>query len=371
MRKACGRIAWPRRPVFKTVPHPAPTASARRLELIREPGFGRVFTDHMVTIRYSEAMGWHDAVVGRRGPIMLDPAAAVLHYAQEIFEGLKAYRTDDGRVLLFQPQANARRFQRSAARLAMPSLPEALFVEALEQLVRADAAWIPQGDGSLYLRPFMIATEAFLGVKPSSEYLFAIIASPVGSYFKTAAEPLSVWVSEDLSRAGPGGAGAAKCGGNYAASLLAQAEAARRGCEQVVFLDAVERRWVEELGGMNVFFVFDDGSLRTPPLGGTILDGITRSAVITLARGRGLEVREAGYCLADWRDDARTGRLREAFACGTAAVVAAIGQVKTAEGDFAIGDGGEGALTAQLRAQLVDIQRGRSADSHGWTHLVA
>jgi branched-chain amino acid aminotransferase len=358
-------------PPFEIHPHPAPIAHDRRAELLEDPGFGRVFTDHMVTIRYSDARGWYDAEVRPREPIALDPASAVLHYAQEIFEGLKAYRGDDGCALLFQPEANARRFQRSAERLAIPLLPEALFIAALEQLVRVDAAWIPEGDGSLYLRPFMIATEAFLGVKPSSEHLFIVIASPVGSYFRNQTGALSVWVSEDYSRAAPGGTGAAKCGGNYAASLLAQAEATGHGCDQVVFLDAIERRWVEELGGMNVFFVFDDGSIQTPPLSGTILAGITRAAVITLARARGLDVREEAYSFQQWRDDAGTGRLREVFACGTAAVVAAIGCVKTREGDFTIGDGSEGKLTAELRVELSDIQRGRSDDRYGWVHPVS
>ncbi|HEY2751303.1 branched-chain amino acid aminotransferase [Phenylobacterium sp.] len=357
--------------LFKTHPHPTRIADDQRAELLLSPGFGRVFTDHMVTIRYSETKGWHEAEIGPRGPITLDPAAAVLHYAQEIFEGLKAYKADDGRILMFQPEANARRFQQSAERLAMPALPEALFVEALEQLVRVDAAWIPDGAGSLYLRPFMIATEVFLGVKPSAEYLFIVIASPVGSYFKNQTGSLSVWVSDDYSRAAPGGTGAAKCGGNYAASLLAQAEATAHECDQVVFLDAVERRWVEELGGMNIFFVFDDGSIRTPALGGTILHGITRSAVIALARARRLEVREEAYSIEQWREDAASGRLREVFACGTAAVIAAIGQVRSRQGDFTVGNGEEGELTGTLRAELTDIQRGRSEDTHGWTHPVS
>jgi branched-chain amino acid aminotransferase len=324
----------------------------------------------MVTMRWSAEPGWHDARLEPYGPLTLDPATQVFHYAQEIFEGLKAYRDDDGRALLFRPMENARRFRQSAERLAMPLLPESLFVEALERLVRIDAAWIPEGDGSLYLRPFMIATETFLGVKPSSTYLFSVIASPVGSYFRSARSALAVWVSQDYSRAGPGGTGAAKCGGNYAASLLAQAEAIAHGCDQVAFLDAAERRWVEELGGMNIFFVFNDGAIRTPAVGGTILRGITRSAILTLARARGLEVREEPYALEAWREDARSGRLREVFACGTAAVVAAIGQVRTPQGDFIVGDGQEGPLTGSLRAELTDIQRGRSGDPHGWTHPV-
>ena len=211
----------------------------------------------------------------------------MLHYAQEIFEGLKAYKRDDGGVNLFRPDANAKRFQNSAERMAMAPLPEPVFIEAVEQLVRIDRAWIPGGEGSLYLRPFMIASEVFLGVKPSAEYIFAVIASPVGSYFKGGPAPVSIWVSENYTRAAIGGTGAVKCGGNYAASLRAQAEAIDHGCDQVVFLDAVERRYVEELGGMNVFFVFDDGSLLTPPLG-TILPGITRDSIIALAKDSGM-----------------------------------------------------------------------------------
>ena len=249
-----------------------------------DPGFGRVFTDHMAIVRYNQAKGWHDARVESRANFPLDPATAVLHYAQEIFEGLKAYKRDDGGVNLFRPDANAKRFQNSADRMAMAPLPESVFIEAVEQLVRIDRAWIPGGEGSLYLRPFMIASEVFLGVKPSAEYIFAVIASPVGSYFKGGPAPVSIWVSENYTRAAIGGTGAVKCGGNYAASLRAQAEAIDHGCDQVVFLDAVERRYIEELGGMNVFFVFDDGSLLTPPLG-TILPGITRDSIIAAGEG--------------------------------------------------------------------------------------
>ena len=260
--------------------HANPVSPAKRAELLANPGFGRVFTDHMVTIRYSDARGWHDASVEARAPLTLDPAAAVLHYAQEIFEGLKAYRFGNGGASLFRPEANARRFHNSAARLAMAPLPESLFIEAVRQMVSIDRDWIPDAPGgSLYLRPFTIASETFLGVKPSSEYLFMVIASPVGSYFKGTADTVTVWLSEHYTRAAAGGTGEAKCGGNYAASLMAQAEATRQGCDQVVFLDAAERRWVEELGGMNVFFVFDDGSLSTPPLNGNILPGVTRDSL--------------------------------------------------------------------------------------------
>ena len=356
---------------FARVAHPSPTTSAQRAALMKNPGFGRVFSDHMVTIRYSAEKGWHDARVEPRAPVMLDPAAAVLHYAQEIFEGLKAYRTADGGAALFRPEENARRFRDSAARLAMPELPEAAFLAALDALILADRDWIPDGDGSLYLRPFMFATEAFLGVRPANEYLFMVIASSVGAYFKGGAEAITVWVSEDFTRAAVGGTGAAKCGGNYAASLIAQAEAIDHGCDQVVFLDAVERRWVEELGGMNIFFVFADGTLATPPLGGTILPGITRSSILRMAGDLGLTIREERYSLQQWRDDAATGKLVESFACGTAAVLAPIGTVKTADGDFAIGAGANTRpVTDRLLKALVGVQRGLEPDRYGWIREV-
>jgi branched-chain amino acid aminotransferase len=244
--------------------HPAPTPADVREAVLANPGFGTNFTDHMVTIEWTEGKGWHDAVIGPRGPIPLDPAASVLHYAQEIFEGLKAYKQADGSIALFRPEANAARFNQSAVRLAMPTIPEELFVEAVKQIVLADKDWIPGQDGaSLYLRPFMIATEAFLGVRPAKQYKFIVIASPAGNYFKSGSPAVSILVSQ-YTRAAPGGTGAAKCGGNYAASLVPQAEAMAQGHDQVVFLDAAERKWIEELGGMNLYFAFEDGSLITP-----------------------------------------------------------------------------------------------------------
>ncbi|MBX9814306.1 MAG: branched chain amino acid aminotransferase [Proteobacteria bacterium SG_bin5] len=359
-------------PGFTSVPHPAPTSPEARAALLENPGFGRVFTDHMVTIRYREGQGWHDAQLGPRAPLGFDPATAVLHYAQEIFEGLKAYRRADGGVALFRPEANARRLRASAERMAMVPLPEELFVEAVTLLARAERDWIPpQQDGALYLRPFIIASEVFLGVKPSTDYIFAVIASSVGAYFKGEAPAVSLWVSTDYTRAAPGGTGAAKCGGNYAASLIAQAEATRRGHDQVLFLDAVERRWIEELGGMNIFFVFDDGSLLTPPLSGTILAGITRDSLLTLARDRGLTVREERYAIDQARADAEGGRLVEAFACGTAAVVTAIGRMTLGEASFTIGTGAPGQVTQALRQALVDLQFGRAPDPYGWHVRIA
>ena len=355
---------------FQIQPNGAPVAADERTRLLEDPLFGRVFTDHMVTVTWTEGRGWHSAAVGPRKPFQLDPACAVLHYAQEIFEGMKAYRLNDGGVGLFRPEQNARRFNASAARMAMPTMPEQLFLGAVEALVKIDEAWIPTGEGSLYLRPFMFASETFLGVKPASEFIFCVIACPVGAYFKGGKKAVSLWVSDHLNRAGPGGTGAAKCGGNYAASLMAQAEAYENGCDQVVFLDAVEHRWVDELGGMNIFFLFDDGSIQTPPLDGTILHGVTRDSLIRLARDMGLTVREEDYSIEQWRADAESGRLTEAFACGTAAVVTPIGRVKGRDGEFRIGGQSTGPLTLRMRSALVDIQRGAAPDPYGWIELV-
>lgn len=357
-------------PSFTRLPHPAPVAVADRAALLADPGFGKIFSDHMVSIEWDEENGWHNATIGPRGPIALDPAASVLHYAQEIFEGLKAYRLADGSMAMFRPEANAARFNASARRLAMPELPEDLFVASVTELVRTDQEWFPTVEGgSLYLRPFMFASEAFLGVRPAKKYRYLVIASPAGNYFKSGAPAVSIWVS-DYTRAAPGGTGAAKCGGNYAASLVPTAEAFERGHDQVLFLDAAEHKWIEELGGMNLFFVFNDGSILTPPLTGTILPGITRQSLLQLAREEGLTVREERYSLDQWRDDAQSGKLVEAFACGTAAVVTPVGKVAGRDGEFVIGSGGPGQLTQKLRARLVAIQRGEAPDTHGWVHKI-
>jgi branched-chain amino acid aminotransferase len=354
---------------FAYEPHANPVSATARAAIIADPGFGRSFTDHMVTIRYTEGTGWHDAKLTARAPFSLDPATAVLHYAQEIFEGLKAYRLPDGAMATFRADANARRFEASARRLAMAPLPQPLFLESIRQLVRADAAWMPNiEEGSLYLRPFMFASSAFLGVRPSPEYIYCVIAAASGSYWKGAPAAIKVWVSDDYTRAGPGGTGAAKCGGNYAASLVAQAEAVEAGCDQVVFLD-VERRHIEELGGMNLFFAFSDGSLLTPPLG-TILPGITRDSLLTLARDAGVVVREEVYAIDQLRADAQSGHLREVFACGTAAVVTPIGEVRGRAGAVTIGAGGPGQLTSKLHQQLTGIQRGTAADPYGWVQRI-
>lgn len=347
-------------------PTDRPTPPERRATLMTDPGFGRVFTDHMVSARYSVDAGWHDLAIRAREAMVLDPASSVFHYAQEVFEGLKAYRLDDGGTGLFRPDANARRFARSAERLAMPPLPVDMFLDSIRAFVDLERDWIPSGGGSLYLRPFLVATESFLGVRPSQEYRYGVIACTVGDYFKGGKPGISLWATTEYTRAAPGGTGEAKCGGNYATSLLAQGQAVREGCDQALFLDACERRYVEELSGMNVMFVMADGSLVTPPLSGTILPGITRDSLLTLAREEDMTVREEPYAIDEWRADAASGRLAEAFACGTAAVVTPILSVRSPEGDWRVGDGTPGPVTTRLRDRLVELQRGRGPDPHGW-----
>ena len=333
-------------------------------------GFGRVFTDHMVTARWTPTGGWEPLQLGARRAIELDPAATVLHYGQSIFEGLKAYLQPDGSVAVFRPGTNAARFQRSARRLALPELPAADFVSSIDMLIEVDRAWVPSGgERSLYLRPFMFGSESVLGVRPSLEVRYILIASPVDSYFEGELHPVSIWLAEEYVRAAPGGTGAAKCAGNYAASLVAQQEAVAHGCDQVLFLDAIEHRWLEELGGMNVFLVARDGTLITPALSGTILEGVTRDTIITLARERGRAVEERRVSFDEWRSGIESGELVEAFACGTAAVITPIGTVRWNGGEFRMGGGDTiGTAVTELRDGLLDIQYGRAADTHGWMH---
>lgn len=355
--------------VFEVTPSASPYPEADRLKALEAPGFGTLFSDHMAVARWNPDAGWHASTIKARQPFALDPASAVLHYGQEIFEGMKAYRNTDGRPVLFRPEENAKRFNNSARRLAMPELPVSDFIAAVETLVATDAKWIPDGDGSLYIRPFMFATEVFLGVRPAKEYIFCVITSPVGPYFKGGERAVSIWVSEQYTRAAPGGTGDVKCGGNYASGLAAQAEATSNGCAQVIYLDASERHWIEELGGMNVFFVMEDGSLVTPALG-TILPGITRDAVIQLAAESGMTVHERPYSFEELKADTASGRLKEAFACGTAAVIAGIGTVKFGGGELQITGGQTGHTTRRLRERLVGIQRGQAPDPHGWVHEI-
>lgn len=354
------------------VERPAPTVDDDEREaVLRSPGFGTRFTDHMVTATWTPQDGWHDATLGPYAPLSLDPAAATLHYAQAIFEGLKAYRHDDGSVWAFRPDANATRFQASARRLALPELAVDDFIGALDALVTADRAWVPSAaETSLYLRPFMFASEAFLGVRPAQEVTFCLIASPAGPYFATGVSGVSIWLSTDYTRAAPGGTGAAKCAGNYAASLLAMQQAADHGCAQVAFLDAVERTWVEELGGMNLFFVHADSTLVTPELTGTILEGITRSSILTLAAEQGLAVQERKVSIDEWKDGAASGEITEVFACGTAAVVTPVSRLAWDGGEVTVGSGEPGPVTMRIRQALVDLQYGRVPDRHGWMHRI-
>ncbi|MFB6815515.1 branched-chain amino acid aminotransferase [Streptomyces sp. NPDC056347] len=356
-------------PTIELKPSSNPLSDAEREASMVNPGFGRRFTDHMVTIRWTEGRGWHDGRLVPYGPLSLDPATTVFHYAQEIFEGLKAYRRPDGSVATFRPEANARRFQASARRLAMPELPVETFIEACDVLVQQDKAWVPAhgGEESLYLRPFMIATEVGLGVKPANEYLFAVIASPAGAYFPGGVKPVSIWLSEDRVRAVPGGMGDAKTGGNYAASLLAQAEAAEKGCDQVAYLDAIEHKWVEELGGMNLYFVYGN-KIVTPALTGSLLAGVTRDSLLQVARDLGYESEEGRVSIDQWREDSANGSLTEVFACGTAAVITPVGTVKCASGEWVQSGGTPGEVTMKLRERLLDIQRGVVEDAHGWMH---
>ncbi len=346
---------------FAVTKNLAAKSPAERDAILADPAFGTKFTDHMVDICWSVGGGWHRPRVQPYGPLSLDPAAAVLHYGQEIFEGIKAYRHADGSVHTFRPRQNALRLQRSARRLALPELPVEYFVESLKALIAVDGAWVPSGeDQSLYFRPFMFAKEAFLGVRPANKVGYYVIASPVGAYFKGGAKPVSIWLSEDYARAGKGGTGAAKTGGNYASSLLPQAEAYEQGCDQVVFLDP--DRNVEELGGMNVVFVYRDGSIVTPQ-SDSILEGITRDSILQLAADRGHAVTQRAVSIDEWREGVASGDIVEVFACGTAAVVAPIGVLK---GHDFVDEQPLGPLALSLREELTDIQYGRRDDRHGW-----
>jgi branched-chain amino acid aminotransferase len=354
---------------FDIRPTDSPTPDAAREAALVAPRFGTVFSDHMARITWSADGGWRDRRVEKYGPLLLDPATSVLHYAQEIFEGLKAYRHADGSVWTFRPGANADRFARSAGRLALPVLPVEDFVGSIEALVRTDEAWVPGGEEtSLYLRPFMFASESFLGVRPALEVEYLVIASPVGPYFAGGVKPVSIWVAQDYHRASAGGTGAAKCGGNYAASLLPQQEAYDKGCEQVCFLDAETNTAVEELGGMNVFVVRADGSVETPELTGSILEGVTRSSILELLADSGHDVTERRISLADLLSDLADGSVTEVFACGTAAVVTPIGRLAGDGFDVTIGGGEAGDVTSAVRDELTDIQYGRTPDRHGWLH---
>lgn len=350
-------------------------SDARREEILSNPGFGKYFTDSMVTADWDVENGWHNAQLIPYGPLMLDPATNFMHYGQAIFEGLKAYRHEDGSIKTFRPFENARRFERSARRLAMAEVPEELFVASIEALVAHDQQWVPAGrERSLYLRPFLISTEVGLGVRPANAYKFVLIASPAGAYFAGGISPVSVWISDEYVRAAPGGTGEAKCAGNYAASLLAQAEASAHGCDQVVWLDAVDRQRIEEMGGMNLYFVYGTGDstrIMTPALTGSLLPGITRESLITVATDLGIRVDEGEITVDQLRAGCESGEITEVFACGTAAVITPVGTVKSrSNGSFNVAGGKSGETTLALRDALLDIQSGVVTDRHNWMHAL-
>ena len=349
-----------------------------RAQKMKGLSFGKIFSEHMVVIPYREGEGWGTAQLKPFCPLSLSPAANVLHYGQAIFEGLKAYRQPDGGVKTFRIRSNAKRFNESAARLAMPELPEDVFVQAAEQLIRVDHAWVPAGldperlhDQSYYFRPFMIGLGDFLGVKAAEEYLFLLIGGPAGSYFQGGIKPVTIWVEEEYVRASPGGTGRAKCAGNYAASLLPAKTAKQRGCDQVLYLDAVHRKYLEELGGMNVFLVLQENGrtvIATPEKSGTILEGVTRDSLITVAKDLGYEVVERRISIDDVEQAHRDGILKEAFACGTAAVISPIGTFMSKRGSWTLNNNQVGEVAMGLRAALLDIQYGMAPDTRQWMH---
>ena len=354
---------------FPLTANPSPVAEDERKAILAGLHFGDSFTDHMAHARWKQGEGWGDYGVIPYGNLSLSPATAVLHYGQEIFEGIKAYRHADGSIWTFRPRYNAARLNISARRMALPELPEEDFIASLVDLVRADGQWVPSGEGeSLYLRPFAFASAAFLGVRAADVVDYYVIASPSGAYFTGGLKPISIWVSQNFHRAGRGGTGFAKTGGNYASSLLPQQEAAAKGCDQVCFLDDVTERNLEELGGMNIMVVDHDGTVRTPHLTGTILEGSTRSAIIRLLIDSGRHVVEDTISLEGLLSDIESGRVREVFACGTAAVVVPLGRLKGEGFDVTI----EGsAVTSEIHDRLTGIQYGTYEDPHNWMYRLA
>ncbi len=350
-------------PVQRTA-HPRPRPAEDQL------GFGKHFTDHLFRVDWDEGKGWHSARIEPYGPLLLDPAASALHYGQALFEGMKAFRMPDGSARLFRPQAYLARLNRSARRLAMPEVDPALVLEGAKTLLRTDLGWLPSSPGtSLYLRPFMIATEPFLGVRPSRSYALVVIASPVGGYFSGPPRPLRIWVEAERARAARGGIGEAKAAANYVASLLAAEEAKRRGFDQVLWLDGAFHRDLEEIGTMNVFALLS-GTLVTPALEGSILPGVTRDCVLALAPELGVPVQERRLPLAELRAAHAAGRLEEVFGTGTASLVAPIGELASAEGTLSLPDPGPASVGERLRSRLAAVQRGEAPDPHGWLEAV-
>ena len=333
-------------------------------------GFGKYQTDYMFVMDYEEGQGWHDARIVPYGPIEFDPASMVLHYAQETFEGMKAYKTKDGRILLFRPEMNARRFINSNKRLSMPIIEEDDFVQAVEEIVRVEKDWIPTGEGeSLYIRPYMFATEKAIGVHPSHSYKFIIICSPVGAYYPEGVNPVKIYVEDEFVRATVGGTGFTKCGGNYAGSLAAQVKAEALGYTQVLWLDGVERKYVEEVGSMNVMFEIND-TIITAPTEGTVLPGVTRDSILHILRDWGYKVEERHLAIDDLMKAGHDGTLQEAWGTGTAAVISPIGELYYKGDVVQINDFKTGDLTQKIYDTLTGIQWGDLEDTYGWTHEV-
>ena len=334
-------------------------------------GFGRIFTDRMLMVEWKAEQGWVDARIQPYGPFVLDPSCLVFHYAQEIFEGLKAYKWADGSIALFRPEVNAHRFNLSADRLCMPQVPEELFIEGIAELIRLEKDWVPGSDGtSLYIRPTMIAVEPVLGVKASDHYYFYVILSPVGAYYASGFNPVKILVEDYYVRSVPGGTGEAKTGGNYAASLKAAQVAKQKGFDQVLWLDGVHKKYIEEVGSMNMFFVYD-GVVVTAPLAGSILKGVTRDSVLQLANATGFRVEERQIAIDELIADIRSGKVKEAFGSGTAAVITPVGTLGFKEETITVGDGGVGNLTQKLYDTLTGIQYGKIADNFGWIRKIA
>ncbi len=357
---------------FPLTPNPAPASDSERARLMDSPSFGTVFTDHMVRASWSEGEGWGERGVVPMGDVPVHPGASGLNYGQQVFEALKGYHGDDGVLRLMRPDRNAVRFQASAERIALPPLPVRDFVGALEALVTVDRAWVPKEAGaSLYLRPVMFGSEPWLAVRPSRHAQFVLLASPVGPYFPSGVRPISVWVAQGYHRAVLGGTGEAKAGGNYGAAMLPQSQAEEHGCDQVLFLDAHADEFIEELGAMNVVVVMADGSVATPRLTGTILEGITRDSVLALLRNEGRAVEERDISIEELRAGVANRTVAEVFACGTAAAIVPIGRLVSPDFELTVGDGEPGAETMRVRERLIGVQYGRVEDLFGWMRPVA
>lgn len=359
-------------PTFSRTRAPSPLAASERARLLAAPGFGRYHSDHMVSIAWDAQRAWHDARLHPYQALHLDPMSLVLHYAQAVFEGLKAYRHADGSIHAFRPSMNAQRLNASAKRLALPEFPESLFIDSLRELIAVDADWVPgEPETSLYFRPFLIANEAFLGVRAAERVSYHLVGSPAGAYFPSGVQPVPVWVSTTQSRAGRGGTGFAKCAGNYAGSLAALAEARAQGCPQALFLDACESRYLEEMAGMNVFVVYRDGRIATPALGDSILPGVTRASLIDLARADGHPVEERRIALDEVLAGFGDGTICEMFGCGTAAVIFPVSGLRGPNFSVDCGERGAGEVTMRLRKRLTDLQYGHAPDPHGWLMKLA